>query len=74
MIERTYTCDICRNKREPEKLIGMDWVDDEYIECKSENAKLHLCFRCISTIQNMEHRCRQGFKCNGGPRCSSSHK
>ncbi|MDQ0082871.1 hypothetical protein J2W35_003230 [Variovorax boronicumulans] len=77
MIDRTYRCNLCRDKHERQDTVGLHWQDwpaKGWIEKPSQETENHLCMRCLSSIQALAPRCGQGFECNGGPTCGSDHK
>lgn len=77
MIERTYRCNLCREKCEPQELVGLHWnsFPKGWTENQSPIAvENHICKACLSSLQALEQRCGQGFKCDGGPNCGSDHK
>lgn len=74
MIERTYLCDLCRDKRPVDKLVGLSWVGVGWKEVSPRETERHLCFKCLSSIQGIPTRCGAGFRCEGGPQCTSDHK
>lgn len=67
---KKYYCDICKEECE-RQLLGIKI--EEGVFCGQSLTENHLCFRCISTIQDMESICAGGFRCNGGPNCTSDH-
>lgn len=75
-ITRTYSCNLCRDKHEPESLVGMHWNSfpkgwEEKAPRETEN---HICRTCLSSLQAFKQRCGQGYECRGGPKCGSDHK
>ena len=75
MIERMYKCDLCSERREPRQLVGLYWENGRAIkEVLSHDSEHHICFACLSSLQRFEKRCGAGFKCSGGPNCTSDHK
>jgi len=75
-ITRTYFCNLCREKKEVENLIGLHWnaFPHGWEEKPARETENHICKSCMSTLQAMEQRCGQGYKCTGGPKCGSDHK
>lgn len=53
MIERIYKCDLCRDKEEPEALIGLKWGgrDDVLMAFSSRSTEHHICLRCLYSLQ-----------------------
>jgi hypothetical protein len=74
MIERKYKCDLCGDPEEPRKLVGLYWDGMGIVERDPVTVETHICFYCLSSLQNFEKRCGKGFKCSGGPNCDFDHK
>ena len=74
MIKRTYECDLCGNTRQADELVGIVWTATIITEAPAHQTERHLCFNCLSGLQTMTPVCGQGYKCKGGPTCSSDHK
>lgn len=75
-ITRTYSCNLCRDKKDTEDLIGLHWIAHPkgWTETPPSQTENHICKSCLSTLQAMKWLCGQGFECSGGPKCGSDHK
>lgn len=76
MIEEVYRCNLCGERREKKRLIGITKTEDNlWTETDPDTASDHICARCICALQsNIHQRCISGFICSGGLECHSSHK
>lgn len=78
----TFTCNLCQTKLNLNSYSISDrsfgFVYEKYkgwIEKSPKEAEIHLCVRCLSSIQTTRKVCGQGFRdCPGGVLCSSDHK
>lgn len=75
-VTRTFSCNLCRDKTEINSLVGLHWQSwpEGWKEDSALTTENHICVKCLSSLQAMEKRCGQGYKCGGGPRCGSDHK
>jgi hypothetical protein len=79
MIDKSYRCDLCRERISEDAMrnddaVGLYWIGKIIMARAPLTVERHLCVYCLSSIQAMEKRCGQGFKCTGGPECGSDHK
>lgn len=57
MINRTYKCDLCRDRHEPEDLVGIEWSAGHVISIKhARQTEHHLCQRCIDNIKRFPEK------------------
>jgi hypothetical protein len=60
------------------QLIGLHCVAQGQVLMRppdDDNAALHICARCWSSIGRLKTTCGQGYwDCRGGPECGSDHK
>lgn len=75
-IDRTYRCNLCRDTKGADDLIGLWWKTwpKFWEERPAHDAENHVCMTCVSSIQALPRRCGQGFECDQGPKCGSDHK
>jgi hypothetical protein len=75
-VTRTFSCNLCREKRDLDALVGLHWstFPKGWAEKPAIETENHICLLCISDIQAMKQRCGQGYECRGGPNCGSDHK
>lgn len=75
-ITRTYSCNLCRDTKDPSALVGLYWKDfpKGWEQKPARETENHICTTCLSSLQAFAPRCGQGFECEGGPRCGSDHK
>lgn len=75
-VKRIYSCNLCREDRNPDSLIGLYWstFPKGWTEKPAYETETHICLTCITNIQAMKQRCGQGYECDGGPNCGSDHK
>lgn len=50
MIERTYKCNLCRDRKEPNELIGLHHEWDKWVEKESVGCENHICFSCLQAL------------------------
>jgi hypothetical protein len=74
MIERTYSCNICEGQYHPRQLVGLYLTQHGIEESDAASVDTHICCKCLSSLQSFQKRCGAGFKCSGGPNCTSDHK
>jgi len=50
MIDKTYRCDLCRSKFEPEQLIGIYFTQPQGFERRdSRQTERHICRECLAS-------------------------
>jgi hypothetical protein len=79
MIERTYKCNLCRDKIEHQgvsfKGFGLHYAQRNFVEAEWRPSENHICHNCVTSIQALPKVCIQGIVgCGGGLKCTSDHK
>ena len=70
--EINYFCNVCgeplENGRSPGG-IGLEHTGDgpRFVECSLEDSPTHICWLCLSSMQNIDPACGEGYRHQGGP-------
>lgn len=70
MMEKVYTCNLCREKVKPDRLMGLrfqDMYNFQLDEAKTTDGA-HVCMRCLDQLKTQLATSRVEFSATGEPK------
>jgi len=56
MIEKTYKCNLCRDAKPIEKMIGLYWASSAWIEKDPRLTENHICVGCLRNVVEIDNK------------------
>lgn len=62
MIDRTYKCDLCRDRSQDNQLVGLFWGAGNRIEIRaSHDVEHHICQKCLAGLAEIWKSVRESL-------------